>query len=223
MSSKVTSVIRGAACCGPRGSGAKRSGCCNAKAPGSSSPGHRQRPKSWMPCVTLRPRTWHRNGSALLRIASVSACRADPCDRPKHNSINCVRSGWRPKLQVQGDFCGIAPEPFLPKVGKNVIEEEGTLGFEDSLAGMRGRYIVEATAGNSSPRSYQPIIKRRCAREALPPSPLLPPCLTDLFFPSLGLDWTPNFPRRRLYTSPWVVPAVLRPARKCAPRRPPAH
>ena len=88
---------------------------------------------------------------------------------------------------------------------------------------MRGRYIVEATAGNSSPRSYQPIIKRRCAREALPPSPLLPPCLTDLFFPSLGLDWTPNFSRRRLYTSPWVVSAVLRPARKCAPRRPPAH
>jgi hypothetical protein len=27
-----------------------------------------------------------------------------------HNSINCVRSGWRPKLQVQGDFCGIASE-----------------------------------------------------------------------------------------------------------------
>src|SRR4029453_4747917 len=121
MSSKVTSVIRGAACCGPRGSGAKRSGCCNAKAPGSSYPGHRQRPKSWMPCVTLRPRTWHRNGSALLRIASVSAFRAGPCDSPKHNSINCVRSGWRPKLQVQGDFCGIAAWGMLDALAQSLL------------------------------------------------------------------------------------------------------
>ena len=59
--------------------------------------------------------------------------------------------------------------------------------------------------------------------KALTPSPLLPPLLTDLFFPSLGLDWTPNFSRIRLYTAPWVVPAVLQSARKCAPTRPPAH
>src|SRR5882672_10778300 len=61
------------------------------------------------------------------------------------------------------------------------------------------------------------------ATTGVAPSPLLPPCLTDRFFPSLELDGTPNFSRRRLYTSPWGVPAVRRPARKCAPRRPPAH
>src|SRR5438874_13522340 len=88
---------------------------------------------------------------------------------------------------------------------------------------MRGRAIVEATAGHSSPRSYQPITTRLCARKALTPAPLLPHFLTALFFPSRGLDWTPNFSRLRLYTAPWVAPAVRRPARKCAPRRPPAH
>ena len=111
MSSKVTSAIRGAACCGPRGRRAKRSGRCNARAPGSSYPGHRQRPRSWAPYVKSHPRTWHRKGNALLRIANVSACRAGPCDRPKRNLINCVRDGRRYRLQAQGDFCGIAPQP----------------------------------------------------------------------------------------------------------------
>src|SRR2546426_231937 len=108
MSSKVASAIRGAACCGPRGRRAKRSGRCNARAPGSSYPGHRQRPRCWVPYVKPHPRTWHRKGNALLSIANVSACRAGPCDRPKRNLTNCVRDGRRYRLQAQGDFCGIA-------------------------------------------------------------------------------------------------------------------
>ena len=133
------------------------------------------------------------------------------------------------KHGILTDIPDIEGRDFYPdsgEVGKDVIgggRNPWLRGLSFGHDSMRGRYIVEATAGNSSPRSYQPITKRRCARESLTPSPLLPSCLTDRFFPSLGLDGTPNFSRRRLYTSPWVVPAVLRPARKCAPRRPPAH
>jgi hypothetical protein len=37
---------------------------------------------------------------------------------------------------------------------------------------MRGGYhFSQATAGNSAPRSYQPITKRLCAREELTPAP----------------------------------------------------
>src|SRR2546426_8270907 len=61
-----------------------------------------------MPCVTPPPRTWRRKGNALLRIASDSACRVDPFDKPKGNWLNCVRGGRRDSLQAQGDFCGTA-------------------------------------------------------------------------------------------------------------------
>jgi RNA-directed DNA polymerase len=61
-----------------------------------------------MPCVTPPLRTWRRKGNALLRIASDSACRVDPVDKPKCNWINCVRGGRRYSLQAQGDFCGTA-------------------------------------------------------------------------------------------------------------------
>src|SRR6266581_7546932 len=106
--SKVAFVIRGAACYGPRARRAKRSGRSSAKAPGSSYPGHRQKPSSWMPCVKPRPRTWSKKDSVLLRIANGSACRAAPSDRPKRNSINCVRGGRHYSLQAQGDFRGTA-------------------------------------------------------------------------------------------------------------------
>src|SRR5215510_774516 len=52
--------------------------------------------------------SWRRNGSALLRIANGSACRADLFARRKRNSINCVRRGRHYSLQAQGDFRGIA-------------------------------------------------------------------------------------------------------------------
>src|SRR2546429_9767807 len=125
MSSKVASAIRGAACCGPRGSRAKRSGRCNARAPGSSYPGHRQRPRSWVPYVKSHPRTWHRKGNALLSIANVSACRPGPCDRPKRNLINCVRNGRRYRLQAQGDFCGIAKKGKRQIVIGLLCDEDG--------------------------------------------------------------------------------------------------
>src|SRR5437867_2683073 len=108
-SSKAASAIPVAACCGPRARRASPSARCNAKVPGSSYPGPQQRPSYWGPCVTLHLRTWLRKGSALLRIANGSACRADPFDRPKRNSITCVRGGRRDSLQAQGDFRGIAP------------------------------------------------------------------------------------------------------------------
>src|SRR5437762_11465114 len=107
-SSKAASAIPVAACCGPRARRASPSARCNAKVPGSSYPGPQQRPSYWGPCVTLHLRTWLRKGSALLRIANGSACRADPFDRPKRNSITCVRGGRRDSLQAQGDFRGIA-------------------------------------------------------------------------------------------------------------------
>ena len=65
-----------------------------------------------MPCVKPPPRTWRRKGNALLRIASDSACRVDPFDKPKCNWINCVRGGRRYDLQAQGDFCGTAFDDF---------------------------------------------------------------------------------------------------------------
>src|SRR5438094_921555 len=109
-SSKAASAIPVAACCGPRARRASPSARCNAKVPGSSYPGPQQRPSYWGPCVTLHLRTWLRKGSALLRIANGSACRADPFDRPKRNSITCVRGGRRDSLQAQGDFRGIATQ-----------------------------------------------------------------------------------------------------------------
>jgi hypothetical protein len=80
----------------------------NAKALGNSSRAPQQRPKYWGPCAKLPLRIWLRNGSALLCIANGSACRVDPFDRPKRNSINYVRGGRRYSLQAQGDFRGIA-------------------------------------------------------------------------------------------------------------------
>jgi hypothetical protein len=44
----------------------------------------------------------------LLRLASGSACRAAPGDRPKHHAIPCGSRGQPSRLQAQGDFCGIA-------------------------------------------------------------------------------------------------------------------
>src|SRR5467141_3995618 len=106
--SKAASAIQGAACCGPRAKRGSRSARCNAKARGNSSRAPQPRPSYWVPCVKLPLRTWLRKGSALLSIANGSACRADPVDRPKRNSINCVRGGRRYSLQAQGDFRGIA-------------------------------------------------------------------------------------------------------------------
>src|SRR5207245_10223167 len=111
--SKVAFVIRGGACYGARARRAKRSGRSSAKAPGSSYPGHRQKPSSWMPCVKPRPRTWSKKDSVLLRIANGSACRAAPSDRPKRNSINCVRGGRHYSIQAQGDFRGTATPRFF--------------------------------------------------------------------------------------------------------------
>src|SRR6266705_1788029 len=107
--SKAASAIPVAACCGPRAKRASRSARCNAKALGNSSRAPQPRPNYWVPCVKRHLRTWLRKGSALLRIANGSACRAAPFDRPKLNSITCVRGGRRYSLQAQGDFRGIAP------------------------------------------------------------------------------------------------------------------
>ena len=108
MSSKVTSVIRGAACCGPRGRRAKRSGRCNARGPGNSCTTRRQRPSYRRPYGRLHPKIWRRSGNVLQRIASVSAYSAVPGNRPKRSSSTCVSSGPCYRLQAQGDFCGIA-------------------------------------------------------------------------------------------------------------------
>jgi hypothetical protein len=62
----------------------------------------------------------------LLRIASDSACRVDPVDKPKCNWINCVRGGRRYSLQAQGDFCGTASRHFCPHTG---CDYRGWLGL----------------------------------------------------------------------------------------------
>src|SRR5215467_13875878 len=91
-----------------------------------------------MPYVTPQPRTWHRSGSALRSIASGSACRAGLFDKPKCNSINCVRSGQPYSLQAQGDFCAIAftrnPAYFLP--GQPYIDGVEWLVLEDESTGL---------------------------------------------------------------------------------------
>jgi len=66
-----------------------------------------------MLCVKPHARSWLKKGSVLLRIANGSACRADPLDRLKLNSINCVRDGRRYSLQAQGDFRGIAFKAYV--------------------------------------------------------------------------------------------------------------
>ena len=55
-----------------------RSARCNAKARGNSSRAPQQRPSYSMLCVKPHLRSWRKKGSALLRIASVSACSAGP-------------------------------------------------------------------------------------------------------------------------------------------------
>src|SRR5262245_31930555 len=107
-SSKATSVIQGAACCGPRAKRVSHSARCNAKALGNSSRAPQQRPKYSRPRVKPHLRSWCKKGSALLRIANGSACSAAPLDRRKRNSINCVKGGRHYSLQAQGDFSGIA-------------------------------------------------------------------------------------------------------------------
>ena len=108
MHSKATSVIHGAACCGPRAKRVSPSARCNAKARGNSSRAPQQRPTYSRPGVKSHLRNWRKNGSALLNIANGSACRADPSDRFALNSINCVKDGRHYSLQAQGDFRGIA-------------------------------------------------------------------------------------------------------------------
>jgi len=103
-SSKAASVIQDGACFGPQAKRASRSAHCNAKARGNSSRVPQQRPSYLMLCVKPHARSWLKKGSVLLRIANGSACRADPLDRLKLNSINCVRDGRRYSLQAQGDF-----------------------------------------------------------------------------------------------------------------------
>src|SRR5262249_48612579 len=81
-----------------------------------SCPSPPQRPKYARPCVPPPLRTWRRKGNALLRIASDSACRVDPFDKPKGNWINCVRGGRHYSLQAQGDFCGTAKVQALFRI-----------------------------------------------------------------------------------------------------------
>ena len=50
----------------------------------------------------------------MLSIAGDSACRVDPVNRLKLNSINYVRGGRRYRLRAQGDFCAIAY--FVPLI-----------------------------------------------------------------------------------------------------------
>src|SRR5262252_8015679 len=102
--SKVASVIRGAACCGPRANRASPSARCNAKAHGNSSRAPQQRLRYWVPCVKLLLRTSRRKDSALLRIANGFACSVDLSNRPEHNSSNYVKGGHHYSRQVQGDF-----------------------------------------------------------------------------------------------------------------------
>jgi hypothetical protein len=78
MRLKATFVRRVAVCCGPRANRGKRSGRCNASAPGNCCPTRRQKPSDRRPCVKPHPRTWLKSGSVVLHIASGSACRVDP-------------------------------------------------------------------------------------------------------------------------------------------------
>src|SRR4029453_589198 len=121
--SKATSVIPVAACCGPQVKRASRNARCNARALGNSSRALQQRPRYSRPCAKPHSRSWHKKGNALLRIASVSACRAGPCDRPELNSITCVRGGRRYSRQAQGDFRDIAGVPlFVEELTKAILE-----------------------------------------------------------------------------------------------------
>jgi hypothetical protein len=104
---KATAARRVAAYYGPRANRGKRSERCNVRALGNSCPTTRPKRSYRRPYVKSLLRTWRRSGCALLRIVSVSACRAVPCDRLKLSSISCVSSGQNYHLQAQGDFCGI--------------------------------------------------------------------------------------------------------------------
>jgi hypothetical protein len=115
-SAKATSARRGAADCGPRAHRGKRSAHCNVRAPGNSCPTPRPKRSYRRPDVKSLLRPWRRSGCALLRIVSVAACRAVPCDRLKLSSISCVSSGQNYLLQAQGDCCGIAFQHINPGI-----------------------------------------------------------------------------------------------------------
>jgi hypothetical protein len=121
--SKATAVRQGAVCCGSRATRALHSARGNAKARGNSSRAPQQRPSYSRPWGNPPLRIWRKKGSALLRIANGSACRADPSVRRKLNSINCVRHGRHYSLQAQGDFRGIARAGFIlmPDKGASMV------------------------------------------------------------------------------------------------------
>src|ERR1043166_2544839 len=114
--SKATSVRQGAVYCGSRAKRALHSARYNAKALGNLSRAPQQRPSYLGPWGKPHLRSWRKKGSALLRIANGSACRADPFARLKLNSINCVRHGRHYNLQAQGDFRGTASRPSLMQI-----------------------------------------------------------------------------------------------------------
>src|SRR5262252_2688639 len=120
--SKVASVIRGAACCGPRANRASPSARCNAKAHGNSSRAPQQRLRYWVPCVKLLLRTSRREDSALLRIANGFACSVDLSNRPEHNSSNYVKGGHHYSRQVQGDFRATAWNASISSANRSTKE-----------------------------------------------------------------------------------------------------
>lgn len=99
---------RHAVCYGQPASRAKLIGLCNALAPESYCPGCRQKPRGSPSCVISRRKSWHRNASVVVSIASASVPIANPSDGPMRNAITCANNGWRSRRQQQGGFCGIA-------------------------------------------------------------------------------------------------------------------
>ena len=78
----------------------------------------------------------------MLSIAGDSACKVDPVNRLKLNSINCVRGGRRYRLQAQGDFCAIAinlllwPAPHDAEGGEHTVVRHGYTLLHWTTSGM---------------------------------------------------------------------------------------
>src|SRR5262249_62347840 len=116
-----------------------RTSQCNAMGVGHACRDPRLRPSYSTACVTSPLKTWLRNDSALLSIAGDSACRVDPVNRRKLNSINCVRGGRRYRLRAQGDFCAIAFDVMTLKASKLT-----SYTLPQKVAGNGGRSVTWA-------------------------------------------------------------------------------
>jgi hypothetical protein len=106
-------------------------------------------------------RIWRKKGSALLRIANGSACRADLFARCKLNSINCVRHGRHYSLQAQSDFRDIAFSLYTKPMGGHANPDEETTDWR-AVCGRTACTVRRAGRARTLSDPYQLALLGKC-------------------------------------------------------------